>query len=319
MLVVILAFGLYAFFSGGPGILQWLYPNELFPTEVRASAVGIAIGVLAHRHHRGHVRHAAVPGCVRRWPHHARGGGPRDPGPGAVGVHGARDQGQVARGDERARRGERRARAGRRGGAAHGPHPGPQARRKRPPGWPGLSARPHPGRPATPGPPGPQLARPGSRRTRPTPRLARPAPSGSPAPRLASTLRLARTPACQHPPARQHPRLASTPGSAARPRPARPAPPARPHLRLARTPVSPAPLPGSHRTSDPPLTPWLVPHPCPMGAGLPGSQVPAPFFASNGRSKSRFGNLQDGPDASLRLPGREKPGRRFPSEFGKAF
>lgn len=42
--VIILAFGLYAFFSGGPGILQWLYPNELFPTEVRATAVGIAIG-----------------------------------------------------------------------------------------------------------------------------------------------------------------------------------------------------------------------------------------------------------------------------------
>lgn len=45
ILVVILAFGLYAFFSGGPGILQWLYPNELFPTEVRASAVGIAIAI----------------------------------------------------------------------------------------------------------------------------------------------------------------------------------------------------------------------------------------------------------------------------------
>lgn len=43
--VVIMAFGLYAFFSGGPGILQWLYPNELFPTEVRASAVGIAISI----------------------------------------------------------------------------------------------------------------------------------------------------------------------------------------------------------------------------------------------------------------------------------
>ncbi|SDI95108.1 MFS transporter, putative metabolite transport protein [Ferrimonas sediminum] len=38
--LVIAAFGLYAFFSGGPGILQWLYPNELFPTEIRASAVG---------------------------------------------------------------------------------------------------------------------------------------------------------------------------------------------------------------------------------------------------------------------------------------
>lgn len=41
--IIILAFGLYAFFSGGPGILQWLYPNELFPTEIRASAVGISI------------------------------------------------------------------------------------------------------------------------------------------------------------------------------------------------------------------------------------------------------------------------------------
>jgi len=43
--VVIVAFGVYAFFSGGPGILQWLYPNELFPTEVRATAVGVAIAI----------------------------------------------------------------------------------------------------------------------------------------------------------------------------------------------------------------------------------------------------------------------------------
>ncbi len=41
--VVVAAFGMYAFFSGGPGILQWLYPNELFPTEIRASAVGAAM------------------------------------------------------------------------------------------------------------------------------------------------------------------------------------------------------------------------------------------------------------------------------------
>lgn len=41
--VVVAAFGVYAFFSGGPGILQWLYPNELFPTEIRASAVGAAM------------------------------------------------------------------------------------------------------------------------------------------------------------------------------------------------------------------------------------------------------------------------------------
>lgn len=43
--IVVLAFGVYAFFSGGPGILQWLYPNELFPTAVRASAVGISISI----------------------------------------------------------------------------------------------------------------------------------------------------------------------------------------------------------------------------------------------------------------------------------
>ncbi|NLI91322.1 MAG: MFS transporter [Peptococcaceae bacterium] len=41
--VVVASFGIYAFFSGGPGILQWLYPNELFPTEIRASAVGAAM------------------------------------------------------------------------------------------------------------------------------------------------------------------------------------------------------------------------------------------------------------------------------------
>ena len=42
--VVIVCFAVYAFFSGGPGNLQWLYPNELFPTEIRASAVGAAMG-----------------------------------------------------------------------------------------------------------------------------------------------------------------------------------------------------------------------------------------------------------------------------------
>jgi putative MFS transporter len=43
--IVVAAFGTYAFFSGGPGILQWLYPNELFPTEIRASAVGGAMAL----------------------------------------------------------------------------------------------------------------------------------------------------------------------------------------------------------------------------------------------------------------------------------
>ncbi|WP_336659147.1 MFS transporter [Leucobacter sp. USHLN153] len=42
---VIAAFAIYALSSGGPTVLQWLYPNELFPTEVRATAVGIAVGI----------------------------------------------------------------------------------------------------------------------------------------------------------------------------------------------------------------------------------------------------------------------------------
>ena len=45
ILFVILAFATYAFFSGGPGILQWLYPNELFPTDIRASAVGVIMSI----------------------------------------------------------------------------------------------------------------------------------------------------------------------------------------------------------------------------------------------------------------------------------
>ncbi|MEI3230945.1 MAG: MFS transporter [Gordonibacter pamelaeae] len=92
--VVVIA---YAFFSGGPGILQWLYPNELFPTEVRASAVGIAIAFS-----RIGTVVTADP-CsfgVRRGAHHARGGRTGGAGPGAVGVHGARDAWQVPRRDE---------------------------------------------------------------------------------------------------------------------------------------------------------------------------------------------------------------------------
>lgn len=43
--VIISGFLVYAFFSGGPGILLWIYPNELFPTEVRATAVGVATAI----------------------------------------------------------------------------------------------------------------------------------------------------------------------------------------------------------------------------------------------------------------------------------
>lgn len=41
LLVVAIAFAVYAIFNGGPSILEWIYPNELFPTEIRASAVGL--------------------------------------------------------------------------------------------------------------------------------------------------------------------------------------------------------------------------------------------------------------------------------------
>lgn len=45
MAVVILCFCLYGLFSGAPNILEWAYPNELFPTSIRASAVGMAVAL----------------------------------------------------------------------------------------------------------------------------------------------------------------------------------------------------------------------------------------------------------------------------------
>jgi len=35
----------YAFCCGGPNVLDWTYPNELFPTHIRATAVGLATSV----------------------------------------------------------------------------------------------------------------------------------------------------------------------------------------------------------------------------------------------------------------------------------
>ena len=40
--VIMALFAAYAVFIGGTQILQWVYPNELFPTEIRGSAVGLA-------------------------------------------------------------------------------------------------------------------------------------------------------------------------------------------------------------------------------------------------------------------------------------
>ncbi|KWX23674.1 metabolite transporter [Mycolicibacterium wolinskyi] len=43
--MIAIAFAVYALFNGGPSILEWIYPNELFPTEVRATAVGLCTGI----------------------------------------------------------------------------------------------------------------------------------------------------------------------------------------------------------------------------------------------------------------------------------
>lgn len=43
--IIALGFALYAIASGGPNIMEWVAPNELFPTEIRATAVGLATGI----------------------------------------------------------------------------------------------------------------------------------------------------------------------------------------------------------------------------------------------------------------------------------
>jgi putative MFS transporter len=40
-LLILGLFGAYALFIGGAQVLQLVYPNELFPTEIRANAVGV--------------------------------------------------------------------------------------------------------------------------------------------------------------------------------------------------------------------------------------------------------------------------------------
>ncbi len=42
--LIAIAFAFYAIFNGGPSILEWIYPNELFPTKIRATAVGLCTG-----------------------------------------------------------------------------------------------------------------------------------------------------------------------------------------------------------------------------------------------------------------------------------
>lgn len=43
--LVTILLGVYALVIGGPTILQWIYPNELFPTEIRATAMGIGVAI----------------------------------------------------------------------------------------------------------------------------------------------------------------------------------------------------------------------------------------------------------------------------------
>ena len=43
--LIFLGFAVYAFFSGPPSALDWIYPNELFPTNIRASAVGVVTAI----------------------------------------------------------------------------------------------------------------------------------------------------------------------------------------------------------------------------------------------------------------------------------
>lgn len=42
---IIAMFAFYAVVNGGPSVLEWVYPNELFPTEIRATAVGAVVGI----------------------------------------------------------------------------------------------------------------------------------------------------------------------------------------------------------------------------------------------------------------------------------
>ncbi|UOO89720.1 MFS transporter [Vitreoscilla massiliensis] len=44
-LIVLVLFGGYAVFIGGAQVMEYVYPNELFPTEVRASAVGLGTSI----------------------------------------------------------------------------------------------------------------------------------------------------------------------------------------------------------------------------------------------------------------------------------
>lgn len=43
--IIVVCFTVYAIASGPPNVLDWVYPNELFPTEIRAAGVGVATAI----------------------------------------------------------------------------------------------------------------------------------------------------------------------------------------------------------------------------------------------------------------------------------
>lgn len=43
--LVLASFAVYALASGGPNLLEWSYPNEIFPTEIRATAMGVVTAI----------------------------------------------------------------------------------------------------------------------------------------------------------------------------------------------------------------------------------------------------------------------------------
>lgn len=45
--IVLMLFGIYALFIGGAQVLEIVYPNELFPTEIRTAAVGVGASLAA--------------------------------------------------------------------------------------------------------------------------------------------------------------------------------------------------------------------------------------------------------------------------------
>ncbi|MBM7646014.1 putative MFS transporter [Scopulibacillus daqui] len=45
LVFLLTGFILYAIFSGGPNVMEWLAPNELFPTEIRGTAIGIVTSI----------------------------------------------------------------------------------------------------------------------------------------------------------------------------------------------------------------------------------------------------------------------------------